>query len=147
MTLVELLNTEEYLSLSNADAAALINQKRHAGPSVWKYKSLSSTQGVGLAVAERLTRTMNGVADDVNHQYHGIVGEMRNELRGSGSGIDINDANTQLMLDAFAADGNFPLTADDAAAIKALAENQVSDAELYGLGVVQEKHVRWARGN
>lgn len=139
MTLTELLATADYAGLSDSEAAALANQKRHPGPAFWTYRGLASSQGIGTAATRRLIQTMDAVAT-----ADPLVGEMRYSLRGE-TGIDANDAETQGMLDSFAADSDLQLTADDANAIQSLADNQKSDVELYGLGTVQEKHVRWSR--
>lgn len=129
MTLAELLATADYVGLSDGDAADLANQKRHPGESFHTYRGLASSNGIGTAATRRLIQTMDAVA-----ATDALVAEMRFALRGE-IGIDANDAETQGMLDAFAGNGDLPLTQDDADAIKALANNQRSDADLYGLRV------------
>lgn len=143
MTLSALLATAEYADLLDADAVALVNQQRHAITiDAWHtYRSLAGRHGIGVDATRRLIQTMDAasVADP-------LVGEMRHSLRG-GEGINANDPSTQAMIDAFAANADLPLTIGDAAAIKTLADATESDADRYALGTVEEKHIRWARGN
>lgn len=139
MTLSELLATEDYAALPDVEASALANRKRHPGNTYWSYRSLMSVGGIGIAATRRLIQSI-----DLAAVVDPVVSEIRWSLR-EGTGVNAGDLNTQAMLDTFAADEQLPLTAADVVAIKSLAENQRSDADLYGLGRVEEKHVRWAR--
>lgn len=144
MTLDELLKTDDYAGLTDAEAAALANQQRHAVTvaAYHTYRSLAGEGGIGTAATRRLIQTMDGAsASDP------LVGEMRHSLRGNGAppGINADDSHTQAMLDQFAVDSDLPLTESDAAAVKALAESTESDVQRHGLGSVEEKHVRWVR--
>lgn len=138
MTLTELLATDDYAGLSDVDAVALANMRRHAGERRLSYLGLSKL--LHPDVVRRLIATMDAVAAS-----DALVAEVRNFLRSDG-GVDVGNAVTQAMLDSFAANEQLPLTTADADAIKALANNLHSDAELYGLGVVKTGHVQMARG-
>lgn len=138
MTLTELLVTDDYVGLTDAAAAALANQRRHAGERRLSYLGLSSLSDP--YIVRRLIATVDTVAASDT-----LVAEVRNFLRSDG-GVDVGNAVTQAMLDQFAANEQLPLTAADATTIKALADNMHSDAELYGLGVVKVGHVQMARG-
>lgn len=144
MNLKQLLQTAEYAGLSDADAAALANEQRHAITvnAYHTYRSLAGDGGIGTAATRRLIATMDGAADS-----DPLVSEMRHCLRGNGNppGINANDAATQGMLGQFATSEQLPLTAEDADAIKALADSTESDADRHSLGTVEEKHVRWVR--
>lgn len=146
MNLSELLATGDYIGLSDADAASLANEKRHAiTVDAWHtYRSLASSKGIGIEATRRLIQTMDAAtASDP------LVGEMRHNLRGNGdpNGINANDPNTQAMIDSFAANEQLPLTLADAAAVKALADSTESDVERHRLGTVREGTVQQARVN
>lgn len=136
MTLAELLATADYAGLSDSEAAVLANQKRHISTHRVTYLGLANV--LDADIVRRLISTIKAVAANDS-----LVSEIRNFLRGDG--VDVGHATTRAMLDAFSADVNLPLTEDDAMAVKALAENQISDAELYGLGVVRVGHIVKAR--
>lgn len=138
MTLTELLATDDYVGLTDVAAAALANQRRHSGERRLSYLRLSSL--LDPNIVRRLIATVDAVAASDT-----LVAEVRNFLRSDG-GVDVGNAVTQAMLDQFAANEQLPLTAADATAIKALADNMHSDAELHGLGVVKVGHVQMARG-
>ena len=141
MTLEELLLTDDYIGLTDVEAAELANSKRHpsTADSWWTYRDLAGHNGVGPDITRRLIETI-----DVAATTDKLVAEMIYSLR-TDPGLNANDDATKAMLDAFAA-SQLPLTESDAAAIKALADTTVSDAEINGLGVVEDKQVRWARG-
>lgn len=138
MTLAELLATDDYVGLTDVAAAELANQRRHSGERRLSYLGLSSL--LDPKIVRRLIATVDAVAASDT-----LVAEVRNFLRSDG-GVDVGNAVTQAMLDQFAANEQLPLTAADATAIKALANNLHSDAELYGLVVVKIGHVQMARG-
>jgi hypothetical protein len=129
MTLTELLATADYTGLSDAEAATLANQKRHRGNSFWTYKALMSESGIGIDATRRLIQTIDAAAAS-----DPVVAEIRWSLR-EGTGVNANDASTRGMIDMMAANSQLPLTTQDATTIKGLADNQKSDAELYGLRV------------
>lgn len=60
-----------------------------------------------------------------------------------GCGIDLANANARVFLDGLVAAE--VLTAEEAAAVKGMAETQISRAAQLGLGIVGDGHVRSAR--
>jgi predicted NBD/HSP70 family sugar kinase len=143
VTLKNLLATAEYADLSDADAAALANEKRHAATvdQYYTYRSLAGGTGVGIDITRRLIQSMDAAA-----QADVLIGEMRHSLRGE-RGLNVNDAGVRGTLESFAANENLPTTADDAAAIKALADSTESDAERHRLGEVRPGDIQVARAN
>lgn len=137
MTLNQLLATAEYQPLSNADAAALVNTPRHAAlrESRQNYISLAGQPTVGPDVVRRLISAVESVVNSDK-----LVNESRHWLRSS-TGIDVGHPATRALIDAMPT----PLTTSDKTKIKALAEYQQSDADLHELGLIEEKHIRWAR--
>lgn len=92
---------------------------------------------VGEAVARRVIDTLKAAAASDS-----LIEMALDRLRHSEHGLNVSDPETVAMLDALAANEQLPLTADDAAAIKALGEATVTRQEAdYGLGVVGQPHL------
>lgn len=126
-----------YAAMSDAQVSMDLNELRYVAATRVTYVSLAAD--LDLGIVRRLIETVDSVAaGDV------LVKEMQNWLR-SDTGVDIGSDKTRAMLDAFAANTNLPLTAEDSAAIKSLAEGKTSRAAELGLGIVKPGHVEQAR--
>lgn len=126
-----------YSGMSDSQASDDLNELRYVAATRVTYISLAAE--IDLDIVRRLISTVDTAAiGDV------LVKEMQNWLR-SDTGVDIGSSKTRAMLDSFAANPALPLTGDDAAAIKSLAENKSSRATELGLGVVKPGHVEQAR--
>lgn len=112
--------------------------KRRPGERQVGYKEFMGT--LGSVIGGRLINSMKAAAssDAVVEVWHNLL--LRSET------INVNNAEVQAMLNAFAANQLLPLTADDATAIKALADNQISDAEHYSFTPLRVLEVLRAKG-
>jgi len=93
----------------------------------------------GSEIAARLAGSMQGAAT-----ANPLIGEMLAVSR-SGEGIDVNHPDSRAMLGGMAANAELPLTADDAAAVVALADNLACRLDVLGLPVPRIREIRQAR--
>ena len=97
---------------------------------------LTVAADLGRDVARRLAASMQAAAT-----VDPLMVEMLAVAR-IADGIDVGHAETQAALDEMAANTDLDLTADDAAAIKALADNQRSRLDVLGLDVPRLREIR-----
>ena len=111
--------------------------KRRTGERQVGYKEFMGT--LGSDIGGRLINSMKAAAES------DAVVEVWHNLLLSGETINVNNVEVQVMLDTFAA-SPLPLTADDAVAIKGMADNQLSDVDEYNLRGVTPLAVLAAKG-
>lgn len=116
-----------YAAMSGRQVYEDLQVKRRPGERQVGYKEFMGV--LGSAVGRRLIDSMKAAAqsDSVVDAWHNML--VRGET------INVNNAEVQAMLQAFADNVNLSLTQSDKDAIVALADNQVSDAEHYGFSV------------
>jgi len=130
-------NPEVFGELSNADAAAEMNKLQFPGKRRMAVLEIAAELGTG--VSGRLVASMEAASATDFTVKHVL------RLLENGGTVDINHTTTRVMLDSFAANADLPLTTDDAAAIKTLADNRESYATLNNLRKVKEGHIKMER--
>lgn len=142
-TLQTLLATQEYAELSDSDAAALANEKRHAviRPTMLTERGIiqafaNPTDGdAALAALESFAET--------EHPMASIIRRVLTWLKPTNEGIDVGDATVRAMIDQLVSGGVLTETQGDT--IKTAAEGLESDAQQNGLGTVGVEQVKRAR--
>ena len=117
----------KYSAFDNATLAAELAIQRNRGPAEYTMRGMAQT--LGAAIAGRLFASMDAASDS-----NPLVKWYRESLLNNHEfEVDLNNDDVRTMVDSFAANGQLPLTSADAATIKALADNRLSDAKAYGL--------------
>ena len=128
-----------YAQMTDAEAVAALNARTLRRST--RVSVLGIAAELGKPVADRLLASLAaaGAADPtVAHVL---------KLLENGGDVDVGHDTTRGLLDAFAANEALALAADDAAAIKGLADNQQTRGERIGAGLVRIRDVVKARGN
>ncbi len=125
-----------YAGKTDSEVADLLNQLRYVGGYDATFKTIISELGTG--VADRLIESME-LASSSSPSIKRILNALD-----IGVSVNLGDSVTRAMLDSFVS-GGLGLTAEDATAIKALADNQVSRASQLGLSEVKPYDVRRAK--
>jgi len=142
--MIDTLRTEllaaQYAGLSDSAASAALNARTITVPRETRLTVIGLAKVLGnLAASRRVIESLRAAASsDV------LVDEAIALMRANG-GVDVADPLTRQMLDAFASNQNLPMTQEDADALKAAADEQISRAEQLGIGRVKPGHVQEAR--
>lgn len=138
MTLADELTTDPegrgYADDGAEDVLADLRVLRYPGEA--RVTVLTVAAELGRAVARRLASSMQAAA-----AVDPLMVEMLAVVR-SATGIDVGHPETRAALDEMAASPDLDLTTDDAAAIKALADNQRSRLDVLGLDVPRLREIR-----
>lgn len=126
----------EYNGLPDQAAADLANQDRTKRTVTQSASIIYVTAKLGPDIARRLLASMQTAAES-----DALIAHTLSILEGGGT-INLGDSTTQLILDSLTV---LDLTAGDATAIKALADELQSDAKEYNLPTVKVGHISKAR--
>lgn len=134
MNLNELLATAEYTGLTDAEAAALANEKRHTARVMVPLSEISQkgrAEGwwYGLLAAEATSQNAQAFLEYYRDQRF--------------TNLDLDLPASGQILAGLVSDG--VITQEIADSVDSLANRLESDVERHGLGTVEEKHVRWER--
>ena len=123
-----------YASMTPGEALADLSELRYPGEC--RVTVLDVASKLGRATARRLAASMQAAAET-----DPLMAEMLALVR-TATGIDVGHAEARDAIDEMALDPALDLTADDAAAIKALADNRKSRLDVLGLARPRLREVR-----
>lgn len=129
-----------YAAMTNAEVAASLNtaDRTHVDSTFATWRKMLAD--LGPTVTATVKAKVEAAAE--GNAAVAIALDMLGEY-GDGGGLDLGHANTRAVIDQLAAGG--VLTADEATAIKGIAEAVISRATELGLGEVGAGHVARAR--
>jgi len=125
-----------YAGKTDLAVADLLNARRYVGDYLATFKTILSE--LGETISNDLISSMEAAASS-SKSVERILNVLDNGVE-----VNLGDAVTRGMLDAFGANAALALSETDAIAIKALAENQISRSQQLGFGTVKSYDVRRA---
>lgn len=131
-----------YAQMTNYEVYQDLVTKRRPGERQVTLKEFGDLVDTNVAgrVIKAMTNYGASSADDAP-----LVQYWLDILKSPSGAINVNNTKVRAMLDAFEAAGNLGMNAGDAAIVKALSDNQLSDADHYGFLSLKPSDIGEAR--